>query len=833
MAVFSKKGGGQSGGGVPLRWLPVGPNFSLLRLMFQASGSPSGPFRNPAYKSYISKVTNEPLDFLMPDRSIISARCVWIISGGRPSQHGFHLVSIAGGRENLQRLTGQEGVSSRHFTSEIIAAASREDQAAKSQPSARGSVPVKPKSKPAPKPVDDFSDLSGGTEENVAAKAQFPDELGRSKPARSPLAKTDLSDLESGGDLDFQRYDSQKPESPAKQDDGFLTDPDADLMVSTSGRTWSLDDVDESGTPAAKAPPAADANTDAAPDEMLELPEEPEAEPLAEPEMPEEPVAAATAGPVQPVEDEDPFAAGFESGQQSEAASMDAIPVAADEDPFAELDAAPGTSGSEAAETPSDENPFEDLDAGSQAAPEPESVASEAVTGSDEFSGAWDLSEQSPAPGAQRESAHDPEAVSLAQETASNVPVAVSSPPSSEWDLSDSAAPAQSPVMQSESAAELALQAEEMAAQVAGETVNADLVEPVEVSTSAIAEEEPVAISDSPAAASPEEFPDETGISDADIKPVSASLDGVSEADEPMFAEETEVALGEVESLTDPEALAGRGATISDVAPGRTDPVGLPDQLGIDAGDAQGEAYAHDDVAYLDGISTLPKNGEILSVHARQAAQLRNGEAPAPSGKFDELIAKGAPRAFDDEAVAIDDDVSTAEDLFGERPAKMVDFPEEPPAMRETDSEVAADMRYTNFNTPEETEKALAEAEAIMSAEEVFGGASEPVQAISGSTKVEPLAPSLSAPEPEPPAKPSGNWRFFTTEVSNELKATAKKAKVIERTADMLRFDLKVRVIWPGGELSDGFLCVKDRSPSLYLNATDIRKLMPEAEVEF
>lgn len=893
MAVFNKKGGSQGGSG-PLRWLPVGSGFNLLRLMFQSPGSPGGPFKNPAYKSYIAKISNEPLDFLMPDRSIVSARCVWIISGGRPSQHGFHLVIIANGRENLQKLTGQEGVSSRHFSAELIADAARADAAERSNaPVPTRPVTIKAKAKPLSKPVDDFSDLSGESASAVE-KAVLPDEPARpapkkaqatdlgsdsaedefsaSQPAAGKLASTDLSDLDGGGEsLDFQKYESEKPKAaPAPEDDDFLSTPSEDeletssapslirssvkvpqdtgflsdlsddpVMVQTGGRTWSLDDEAAAAKPQpASEPPVAG--------ELLE-PTEPELEVPAEPEIPAE-EAVLPEEPEAPVAAEVPVAAADENpfgGEEPVLAAVSAPPVDAEpipeDNPFEELDTK-AAAAPEPTPAVAEDNPFEDLDAapataasvavepsGDGGSPAPESLA--AVSAPVDDTPGWDFSDDHPAapapmaPVPEPVKAAEPEAAPAPEpesdEFSSAAPAAESSIFEEEKPEAPVAAAVSAPAPAPEAEEPVAMgdfseEADQMAARVAGESDGGSLIEeppaPVDV--------EP------PAAAAP-----------AAVEPPDGSIpaDGGFD-DEPMFADETEAALGEAEALTDPEQLFAKSREKQEPLPSA--PVPAEDD----------NAFAHDDVAYLDG---LPKDaataGDIRSAHVRQ---LDGGTAPALN-RFDELRSKGAPEAFDDEAVPVGDEVSNAEDIFGGESPKVTklassEFPEEAGNGQDKDSEAAADLRYTNFNTEEATAKAIAEADSIMSAEEFFSDEAQGAGAEAPEPAEAPVA-SEPAPEPEPvqasvpeipaeppaPVRPSGNWRLFTTEVSNELKGRAKQAKVLERAPDMLRFDLKVRVLWPGNDLTEGVLCVKDRAPSVYLSASDIRKIAPDAEVEF
>lgn len=951
MAVFNKKGGGS--GSVPLRWLPVGANFNILRLMFQAPGAPAGPFKNPAYKSYIAKISNEPLDFLLPDRSIVAARCVWIISGGRPSQHGFHILQIAGGRENLQRLTGQEGVSSRHFTAELISEAAAADSAER-PPTAK--IGIRPKPKPVTKPVDDFSDLSGSLD-TTPSKADFLDDIPLDTPSKGPKPKvaatdlggdefgsgsdtaaeeksatTDLSAMDSS-DLDFQNY-NKAPATPgaamgprpAASDGDFLSDPNDDLMMSApGGRTWSLDEeasAAAAGSSAAPAPSEDEVATEVA-DDLLESPSEPvEPEAPMEPDIPEE-EPATSAEAVRTVE-ENPFEAEFAGGEP--AAAVSAPPVEAEaipeEDPFAELDAAPAAQPEPESKpaTPkvadlSEENPFDEFGEGAA----PAAMEASVSTGEDVFEEvvpaapavsappvvsappeaaapapseeAWDFStpasvpepvtarpspeihaepepaiEEQAAAGAAFEPVPEP-THETAPEPSYEPSVAVREPETDEF--ASVTGPAEPSAVFGEAAAEspaddLAAEAEEMAARVAGETDTADFT-PEAVAS--IPEEQPVAVADEEPAAMAEE--------------------------EPMFADETEAALGEAESLTDPEALLAK-----------TKPAAADVEDG-------GLAYAHDDVAYFADLKAeTAASGDILSAEARKLGAKPVESAPAPAAdeepvamgeeepvamaaeepvamkesspvaagaenRIEELRAKGAPEAFDDEAVAIGDEVSDAEDIFGDRKkvAKLEGFPEEAGNGRDMDSVTTADLRYTNLNTDADTEKAIAEADSIMSAEDFFkeeaGEASEPAessgppateQVAVAEPVAEPPAPPTEVisgpPEPElvaapgtgtvsmpPPAavstppvvpeRPAGNWRRFTTDVSTELKTRAKQAKIVERGTDMLRFDLKVRVLWPSDGLTEGTLCVKDRAPSVYLSPSDIRKITPEAEVEF
>ncbi len=1006
MAVFNKKGGGAQGAGSgPLRWLPVGQNFNLLRLMFQAPGSPSGPFKNPAYKSYIAKISNEPLDFLLPDRSIVAARCVWIISGGRPSQHGFHLVVVSSGRENLQRLSGQEGVSSRHFSAELIAEAAKADASERTGvPRSATGVTIKPKPKPASKAVDDFSDLSG--ESAGTSSASFLDDAPSAKPAaarpavKGKPAATDLGeddflsgagdaggaavDQADGGaaasadDLDFQSYKGAKgkpskapaapeaddeffsgaapkksaapagkpPKAPAAEDSGFLSDGSDDLIQSTpGGRTWSLDD---DAAPAAEkpAPAAAPASGDLVETPAVEL-EAPaaELEAPAEPEMPEEPAEPAMAEAAPAAADANPFEADIsspspvpaDSAQSAPPIEAEAIP---EDDPFAEFDRKPVEPAPAApAETPpasaAAANPFDEFGGDSSAAPAPapgpsigddlfEDKPAEPAVSAPPVSAPPPVSEPaSPAAAAMAAEALKEELAPAPASAPAPAPAAEEEP--SGWDLSDGAHAAEPPVAApapetpaapavaatpavdhdefagdgapaaatpaaataagEEPVAMDEFAADEMAARVAGETDASDLLkaEPVKA-------EIPSPVSGPPAAA-------------------ASSLDG-----EPMFADETEAALVEAEDLTGPEALIAR-----------TKKTPLP-QAG--APDEVVNAYAHDDVAYF---ADLPKDaakgsGDILSAEARRLAAQPPVSAPAaapaapvapagddeavamgsemdeepviaagsePDDKIAALRAKGAPAAFEDEAVAVGDEVSNAEDIFGERQkvAKLDahEFPHEAGNGRDHDSEKMADLRYTNLNTEDDTNRAIAEADSIMSAEDFFKeevaavvkdepvpepAVSEPavsappapessvtINAISGPPAHEvppPVSPPVvsqppeqvpvqasvqvsappSAPVPEPAkpapaARPDGAWRKFTGDVSTELKNKAKQSKIVERAPDMIRFDLKVRVLWPEDGLTEGTLCVKDRAPSVWLSAADIRKITPEAEVEF
>lgn len=170
MALFGKKpeksGGGNAG--QKGQWLRLGPGFEPLRVLFQKSGA-TEPWDSPAFKAYEAYVTRLPVELLFgpDDRGV--ARVVYVVSGGRASMHGFHAIQQVSGRENLRRLSGQEGIGARHFTPQMLEAIQRLKAQPQPQPAAKPAAdakrpvrgrPVQLPRRPAATDLGDFSDLS-------------------------------------------------------------------------------------------------------------------------------------------------------------------------------------------------------------------------------------------------------------------------------------------------------------------------------------------------------------------------------------------------------------------------------------------------------------------------------------------------------------------------------------------------------------------------------------------------------------------------------------------------------------------------------------------------
>ncbi|MCB0219206.1 MAG: hypothetical protein KDH09_05875 [Chrysiogenetes bacterium] len=140
MALFGKKQVKGGGSGQETRWVRLGPDCDVLRLYMEKADN-TVAWTSPAFKAYEAFITKGPLEFLVPPKERIEARVVHVRGGGRASMHGFHLVLQAGGRENLRRLTGVEGVNADHFTPELI---QRAQAAAKARASGQTQPPFNP-----------------------------------------------------------------------------------------------------------------------------------------------------------------------------------------------------------------------------------------------------------------------------------------------------------------------------------------------------------------------------------------------------------------------------------------------------------------------------------------------------------------------------------------------------------------------------------------------------------------------------------------------------------------------------------------------------------------
>ena len=137
MALFGKKQVKGGGSGQETRWVRLGPDCDVLRLYMEKPDN-TVAWTSPAFKAYEAFITKGPLEFLVPPKERIEARVVHVRGGGRASMHGFHLVLQAGGRENLRRLTGVEGVNADHFTPELIQRAQAAAKARASGQTQRG-----------------------------------------------------------------------------------------------------------------------------------------------------------------------------------------------------------------------------------------------------------------------------------------------------------------------------------------------------------------------------------------------------------------------------------------------------------------------------------------------------------------------------------------------------------------------------------------------------------------------------------------------------------------------------------------------------------------------
>ncbi|MEW6777057.1 MAG: hypothetical protein AB1405_12225, partial [Bdellovibrionota bacterium] len=108
--------GGSGGQG---QWVRLGEHFDVLKF-FLEDPAHGLKWDNPAFKAYVAKISSKPLEFMLGPGEKVQAQVVQIVAGGRASMHGFHLLLKTAGRENLRRLSGAEGVASRHFPAEVL-----------------------------------------------------------------------------------------------------------------------------------------------------------------------------------------------------------------------------------------------------------------------------------------------------------------------------------------------------------------------------------------------------------------------------------------------------------------------------------------------------------------------------------------------------------------------------------------------------------------------------------------------------------------------------------------------------------------------------------------
>lgn len=657
MALFGKKQvkGGDSG--QETRWVRLGQECDILRL-FMEKDQNVVPWTSPAFRAYDAVVTKVPLEFLVPPKERIEARIVHVRGGGRASMHGFHLVLQTGGRENLRRLTGVEGVNADHFTPELIQraeAAAKARVADKTQPPRPAAPQQQPQQQrqpvaphtPQPPPTGsrqppgssgsqstdlgdfgEFSEAPAG--ETTAPSAQAPDEseylggdIGELGPTEEEFQSYMASGRAPGEELPDEVEASQEEPSEVVEEAELVELDDADHLGEVGDEDLGGSDQDLGARTPEPAVPEADSEL------------------LAPPGDDDHPFAGDADSPFE--EESNPF----DAAEPEEAEPIEDVEPIEEPEPVEEP--------SEPSTAPADEDrvlvpPEEEL------ALEPEATAPDEE----------DAFAAGPEPAGDEEdpfAALDDEPADLADETPDSN--ALSAPPEeiekaaepvglaggeddTESGLSAEASAAEQP------AGELADEAVHMAEEVAAEPMSGHELDAEE-------SEKPVAVDEADAEAGEAPAPGAAGDSD---QPEVAHDDmgwgageGAEAAESPVGVDEGEPVAAESE---EPVAVDEEEAPS---APAEEPASGEPEMAA---------RFAHDDAQYLEGIED---------------------EAPSADGDEEDEIADA-----EEEAVGLgDEEIVDAEEF-----------------MRDIqDDEAPSDERYSRVSSKEDIEAAIAEAERL------------------------------------------------------------------------------------------------------------------------
>lgn len=623
---------------------------------------------SPAFKAYEAFITKGPLEFLVPPKERIEARVVHVRGGGRASMHGFHLVLQAGGRENLRRLTGVEGVNADHFTPELI---QRAQAAAKARASGQTQPPFNPGQTQPPAP-----------RQPVVPHTPQPQPVASMQPPGAAAKSSDLGDF---GEFSEPVSGEAAPPPPPADTSEYLGGDIGELGPSeeefqsymAGGRAPGDELPDEEREEADHADVVEEA-------ELVELEEAEElgGEDLGGEDLGEgldDEVTAPSAGVdlaqtsefLAPEDEDHPFAEDAEAGSPFEDEAADDSPFAddgAEEAPVEEIEEAepiedvapieePETLGAEeAAEEESEElappeepvlvPPEEEV---SLEPPEAEESAFEDGDDAGDDDPFAALSEGEPED-TEPEAADAEDAFAEAEADAPDEAIAEAAE-----EIGLAGEEAEEPGEPEEAPHSLAEEAVHMAEEVAGEPMSGTELDAAGPAAEEAQEEPEVA-----------EAADGWGIGEGGDEAVSMD-DSAEESEEPVAVDE-EAAEEPVEMAEEPVAVDESGAEEAAEEAGEEPVAAEADEPEMAA------RFAHDDAQYLEGLDDLDSG------------------APAAAAEEDEI------GDAEEEAVGLgDEEIVDAEDFM----RGMAE--EEPPS----------DERYEDLSTQEDVAAAIEEAERL------------------------------------------------------------------------------------------------------------------------